>query len=357
MVEFTRVPRLVLCLLIASAPLLFLAATSAPSWMLQISGTNVSLRGASAVSDQVAWASGQGGTVLRTTSGGLTWQALRVPGAELLDFRDVDAFSDQVAYALSIGPGDASRIYKTTNGGADWTMQFANAEPAAFYDAMAFWDVDRGIAVSDTVDGEFVVITTEDGGRTWNRIPADRFPPALPNEGYFAASGTNVTVWGDSHVWLGTGAAERARVLRSTDAGRTWAVVDTPLAAGPTAGIFSIAFRDALTGLVVGGNYQQERTAADNLAVTRDGGATWTLVRGPDDAASALSGFRSVVAWKPGTQTAIAIGPSGADLSTDDGRTWARIDGPGFHTFSIEPGGAAGWAAGSVGRIGQLIGF
>jgi photosystem II stability/assembly factor-like uncharacterized protein len=339
------------------APVLAASVLVVPAWTLQTSGVNVSLRGVSAVNDQVAWASGQRGTVLRTVDGGSVWEAKPVDGAAQLDFRDVDAFSDQVAYALSIGPGDASRIYKTIDGGESWTPQFTNTDPAAFFDAMAFWDEQHGIAVSDTVDGAFVVIATDDGGATWTRIPPDRFPPALPNEGYFAASGTNVAVWGSSHVWLGTGAADTARVLRSADRGRTWQVAATPLAAGPTSGIYSIAFRDAMTGLVVGGNYEQAGTAVDNIAITADGGATWTLVRGPDDAPSALSGFRSVVAWRPGTSAVVAVGPTGTDLSTDDGRTWTPVPGPGFHTFSFAPDGARGWAAGSFGRIGVLSGF
>ena len=37
-------------------------------------------------------------------------------------------------------------------------------------------------------------------------------PPALPGEGAYAASGTNVAVFGHDHVWIGTTAA---RVLRS----------------------------------------------------------------------------------------------------------------------------------------------
>jgi photosystem II stability/assembly factor-like uncharacterized protein len=218
----------------------------------------------------------------------------------------------------------------------------------AFYDAMAFWDPDSGVAVSDSVDGRFVVRITGDGGRTWALVGADRLPPALSNEGYFAASGTNVAVIGSSHVWAGTGAAARARVLRSADRGRTWQVAETPLAAGPTSGIYSIAFRDTQNGVVVGGDYSKEAAAVDNVAFTADGGATWTL-------ASGLSGFRSVVRHVPGTtSTWLAVGPSGADISTDDGRTWAAVSGPGYDTFSFAPGRSYGWGAGSGGRIGRF---
>lgn len=321
----------------------------APAWTPQSSGVTVRLRGVSAVSDRDAWASGAGNTILRTEDGGATWKKLPNPSAvpaERLDFRDVDAVSATTAYALSIGAGTLSRIYKTTDAGLTWTMQFANADPDAFFDAMAFWDADHGIAVSDSVKGAFVIITTEDGGKSWNRVPADRLPPALENEGAFAASGTNVTVFGTSHAWFGTGAAARARVLHTPDRGRTWTIAETPLRAGQTSGIYSIAFRDAMNGVVVGGDYSKETEAIDNAAVTRDGGKTWTLVTG-------LTGFRSVVSYVPGQKASmLAVGPQGSDVSVDDGRTWMRVEGPGYDTFSFVPGAAVGWGAGARGTIG-----
>jgi photosystem II stability/assembly factor-like uncharacterized protein len=211
---------------------------------------------------------------------------------------------------------------------------------------MAFWDAESGIAVSDSVKGAFVIMTTIDGGATWKRVPANKLPAALPGEGAFAASGTNVAVWGRSNVWFATGAAERARVLRSTDRGATWLVAETPIASGPSSGIYSIAFRDAMNGMVVGGDYSRETEAIDNAAVTTDGGRTWTLVKG-------LTGFRSVVAYVPGqSSAAFAVGPQGSDLSTDNGRTWNKIEGPGFDTFSFSRGVAVGWGAGARGSIG-----
>jgi photosystem II stability/assembly factor-like uncharacterized protein len=332
---------LMICLVVTSF------INSRQEWGTQTSGVTVRLRGISAVNEKVAWASGAGSTILRTADGGTTWTRLPSPTADRLDFRDID---ERTAYVLSIGSGPASRIFKTADAGATWQPQFANQDPDAFFDAMAFWDADHGIAVSDSVSGRFVLITTEDGGRAWTPVPADRLPPALPNEGAFAASGTNVTVFGRDHVWFATGAAARARVLRSDDRGRTWHIADTPIPAGQSAGIYSIAFRDARHGVIVGGDYAKEAEAVDNVAITSDGGATWTLVR-----ERALTGFRSVVAYKPGTPgTFIAVGPLGSDLSTDDGKTWTRLEGPGYDTFSFAKSGVVGWAAGSQGRIGQL---
>ena len=151
---------------------------AALAWTDQPSGVTARLRGVSAVSDRVAWASGSGGTVLRTSDGGATWQSMNIPGAEKLDFRDVDAVSEQIAYVLSIGSGESSQIYKTIDSGRTWTLQFTNTDPKAFFDAMAFWDADRGIAFSDSVDGGLVILRTDNGGRADARAAAG-LPPAL----------------------------------------------------------------------------------------------------------------------------------------------------------------------------------
>jgi photosystem II stability/assembly factor-like uncharacterized protein len=317
-----------------------------PQWIVQTSGVNARLRGVSAVNTRVAWASGSGSTVLRTDDGGATWKNLIVT-SDALDFRDIDAIGPNTAYVLSIGNGPASRIYKTLDGGETWVLQFRNEDPKVFLDAMSFWDANHGIVIGDSVDGKFYILTTANGGHDWSRVPADALPPALENEGAFAASGTNIAVYGDGNAWIGLGAAARARVLRTTDGGRTWKISETPLKSGPSSGIFSIAFRDHKHGMIVGGDYQKEKEAIDNLALTDDGGETWTLAKG-------LSGFRSVVACVPGTKRVIAVGPGGGDYSNDGGKTWAPLSGPGFDTFSFARGQKFGWGAGAKGAIGRL---
>jgi photosystem II stability/assembly factor-like uncharacterized protein len=327
-------------------PFLLAAFFLSPTWSLQNSGVTARLRGVSAVNDRVSWASGSGSTVLRTDDGGALWKKLTVT-SDTLDFRDIDAIDEKTAYVLSIGNGAASRIYKTTDAGATWTLQFHNDDPKRFLDAMSFWDADHGIVIGDSIDRRFDILLTSNGGQTWTRVMPDILPPALENEGAFAASGTNIAVYAKKFAWIGLGAAARGRVLHTSDAGRHWKVFETPIRSGQSSGIFSIAFRDAKHGVIVGGDYQKEKEAVDNLAITSDGGVTWKLVKG-------LSGFRSVVTYVPGTQTLIALGPSGGDYSTDDGHTWASIPGAGADTFSIARGKRLGWGAGARGTIGRL---
>jgi photosystem II stability/assembly factor-like uncharacterized protein len=344
--------------ILALVSLLFAQHAGAPRWESQTSGAKVRFRGVSAASPLVAWASGERGTYARTTDGGRTWAVGNVPGAAELDFRDVDAFDANTAYLLSIGEGEKSRIYKTTDGGRTWKLQFKNSRPAAFFDAMAFWDREHGIAMSDPVEGRFLVITTADGGATWRETPPDGMPPALEGEGGFAASGTCITVEGKRNVWFGTGGTPGARVFRSTDGGRSWQVAATPFAHGKSAGIFSVAFRDAKRGVAVGGDYTKEGESKNNAATTEDGGRTWTII---NDAPP--SGYRSCVAYVRGArgrggarEFLVAVGPSGSDYSTDAGASWRSFGAEGFHTASFTRAGGAGWAAGEQGRIARYTG-
>jgi photosystem II stability/assembly factor-like uncharacterized protein len=248
----------------------------AQNHVVQKSNTTENLRGVSAISTRVVWASGTHGTYLRTLDGGETWTPRQVPGAEALDFRDVQAFSTDDAYLLSAGPGDQSRIYKTGDGGKAWTVQFTNNDPKGFYDCMAFWDFDNGIALGDPVDSKFELITTEDGVH-WKPLVPTSIPPAIDGEGAFAASGSCITVRGDSSVWFVTG-GKAARVFHSADRGKTWSVTETPIVHGEdSAGIVSISFRDDRHGVIAGGDYKHPEQQGANLATTDDGGAAWKL--------------------------------------------------------------------------------
>ena len=320
------------------------------NWQPQSSGTAERLRGVSAVSETVAWASGNHATVIRTLDGGKTWERLAVPGAEGLDFRDIEAFGADEAYVLAIGPGDRSRIYKTTDGGQSWRLQFTNPDPKAFYDAIAFWDRQSGIAVGDPVDGRFAIVRTTDGGRTWAKVDPAGMPAALEGDGAFAASGTILVAAGRRDAWFGTGGGAKARVFHSGDRGTTWTVSGTPIAAGTSsAGVFSIAIHDGKRGIAVGGDYRKEREPGDNVALTTDGGGTWSAP------ADRLRSFRSAVAYVPRSngRVVLAVGPAGSDISRDGGRTWSPIGDEGFHALSIAPDGTA-WAVGEKGAVAKL---
>ena len=333
----------------AAAACFFFILPAWAQWQSQMSGTDVQLRGVSAVSERVAWASGAKGTVLRTIDGGEHWANVSVAGAEALDFRDIQAFDWNMAFVLSIGPGEQSRIYKTTDGGKSWQLQFTNKDPKAFYDCFAFWDSKHGIAVSDSVEGKFPLIATSDGA-TWNPVAVKSMPAALPNEGAFAASGTCIATHGKQDVWFGTG-GPAARVFHSRDRGMNWTVTETPIQHGEASqGIFSLVFWTSRFGIAVGGDYKEPSRSEKTAAVTYDGGKTWKLVKHPP------SGYRSCVGLiaYPDSHF-IAVGSSGADISYH-GELWRQVNHLELNSINFA-GPNAGWAVGPQGMIVRLPDF
>jgi photosystem II stability/assembly factor-like uncharacterized protein len=314
----------------------------------QQSHTTALLQAVSAVDDRVVWVSGHRATWARTVDGGRTW----VPGAmtgpdSALEFRDVQAVSATTAYLLAAGPGEQSRIYKTTDAGRNWALQFINRDSAAFYDCFDFWDATHGIAVSDAAHGKMIVIRTDDGEH-WSAAADDGMPPALPGEGSPAAGGTCLIVKGRARAWFGT--EPPARVYRSDDRGLHWAAAATPIVAGEATGVATLAFRDERHGMALGGRLLKPDDRSDSVAaVTRDGGETWTLVHRPT-----FSGAVYGAAVVPGTPGAIvAAGPKGLSWTGNDGGSWAALSNSAYWAVGCAPHGAC-WAVGPGGRITRV---
>jgi len=203
-----------------------------------------SFRGIAAVDDSTCWVSGTGGAILRTTDRGENWQHLPIPGADSLDFRDIEAFGLDTAVVMSIGSGIQSRIYRTEDGGKNWDLVHQNGYAKGFYDAVVFWDNGYGVLQGDPIGGRLFILITADGGRTWREISREQMPEVKDGEYAFAASGTHLVTTPGGHAWIGTGGVN-ARVLHSSDYGKTWSSVSTPMIQGePSTGIFSLAFVD-----------------------------------------------------------------------------------------------------------------
>lgn len=324
--------------------ILFFAATVSAQWVKQNVDTTASLRGLSAVNEKIVWASGTGGTVIRTIDGGKTWKVMAVAGAEKLDFRDVEAFDANTAYILSIGNGEASRIYKTTDGGAMWKEQFRNKDEKAFYDAIACWDRNNCLAMSDPVDGKYVFVETMDG-TNWKSRNSVHHAIALTGEAAFAASGTCLIASGKTTAFLVSGGTA-ARVFKSNDRGQTWLAANTEIIKGtPGSGIFSVAMSDTTNGVIVGGNYEKPSEANSNLAFTTDGSETWKL-------GSGLGGYRSGVTYVD-KKTILAVGTNGSDITRDGGKTWKILGKEDLNAVQSK-GRKATWAVGPKGMVVKL---
>jgi photosystem II stability/assembly factor-like uncharacterized protein len=327
------------------------AATKGPWWVVQTSGVDTNLRGIAVSENQetgrapvpVIWASGSNGVILRSVDRGKTWERLHVAGGEALDFRSIQAFDAVTAYVMSSGDGDKSRIYKTTDGGATWRLQYTDKRAGFFLDALVCSGPESCFALGDPVDGKFVLLATPDG-ENWKELPRGSMPEALPSEGAFAASGTCLSVWG-ADIYFATG-GPAARLFHSHDLGKTWSVVETPIAHGnPSSGIFSIG-RITDTVVVLGGDYKQPNRSEGTAAYSLDEGKTWKL------AAQQPGGYRSAVAWVDGG-TLAAVGPNGEDVSEDEGVHWRRTDSLDLNALTVL-GYFDGWAVGPKGTIARI---
>ncbi len=338
-------------------PLLLLAIAffdAAPWWQVQTSGVDSNLRGVSvsyAPSDKhdyVVWASGSNGVILRSTDEGGTWTQLSVKGGDNLDFRGIKGFDAETAYVMSSGDGDKSRIYKTTDSGKSWRLQYSDKRPGFFLDSLVCDSQAHCLALSDPVDGRFLVLGTDDGEH-WKELPRDKMPAALPKEGAFAASGTSIAICdrGD-HIYFGTGGGAGTRVFHSADHGRSWTALEIPIASGnASSGIFGVACGGFLVA-AVGGDYKDPANAKRVTAYSNDFGATWHL------AEQQPGGYRSGVG-ECGYGDFAAVGPNGTDISHDErgeAMHWQRTDKLNLNAVSFE--GQAGWAVGPKGTIARF---
>jgi photosystem II stability/assembly factor-like uncharacterized protein len=321
-----------------SALFLF-AGAAGGQWEAVHVSTTASLRGLSVVNQNVVWASGTEGTVIRTVDGGKHWSVITVPGAEKLDFRGIRAFDANTAVIISSGPAEKSqaRIYRTTDGGTTWKQVFEEKRAGAFFDGVAFWDRKHGIVLSDPVDGRFALFTTDDGGETWQQIASAALPPALPNEGAFAASNSCLTVQGSKSVWFATGGASVARVFRSSNGGRTWTVAKTPMhPTNASSGIFSLAFQGTKNGIAVGGDYAHpESSDLPSVLYTSDGGKSWEIGTPTNPSGMYLSSVAFF--WHPGEDSILAGGIKGALISAG-GSAWMKESDQNLNAIAVTEG-------------------
>ena len=375
-------------------------------WQMQESGTTAGLRGIDSVDGSVAWASGTGGTVLKTVNGGAHWTKCAVPDADkdgaTLDFRGVQAWDANTAVVMASGPGDKSRLYKTTDGCKTWMLLVKNIDPDGFYDSIAFWDRKHGILVGDpvrsmptafnTADGSttrdvikfekprFLTLMTNNEGRDWAYWPVEKTDPPEPGSvggAAFAASNSSVflvrEISADStgHVyktvlgWIGIGGKGGARIFIGFAVAADQAPSEmhwsrpmrVPLTGGKeSSGVFSLAFRlernlnskidftgdRYYRGIAVGGDYTKPNDSTGTAAWTEDSGQHWTASTTPPH------GFRSSVQWSESLKLWITAGNNGSDISRDDGRTWQLLDDGNWNALSLP------FVVGPNGRIAKL---
>lgn len=331
---------------------LFNAPMQARWWKVQTSGIDTNLRAVSAtyaydrngMQFPVVWTSGSNGVILKSIDQGKTWWRLHVKDDDALDFRGIVAFSENRAYVMSSGDGDKSRIYKTTDGGETWNLQYSDNRKEFFLDSMACNYETECLALGDPINSKFTLLKTADG-KHWNPLPTDNLPAALPGEGAFAAS-NSCLIFSRQDIYFGTGGPV-ARVFHSTDGGLSWTVARTPLVQGnASSGIFAVG-TDGDRIIVVGGDYRDPDYSERVAAASLDNGKAWQL------APHQPGGFRSALAHIDHGRM-VAVGPNGEDVTEDSGAHWKHTDSLNLNAVVILDVGT-GWAVGPHGTIARFV--
>ena len=235
-----------------------------------------------------------------------------------LEFRSI-AQTEKAIFVLSIG--NPALLYKINKKDLSATLVYKENHEKVFYDAIQFWNNKEGIAIGDPTQDCFSIIITRDGGNSWNKIPCQNLPKIDEGEAFFAASNTNICIKG-SKTFLVSGGT-KSRVFVSDNKGISWNVYDTPITQGHAmTGIFSADFLNENTGIVVGGNYEEQSDNSANKAITNDGGKTWKLI-GVNEG----FGYASCVQFAPhfNGNELVTVGTTGVYFSNSQGTSWEKL--------------------------------
>lgn len=307
---------------------------------------STSIRAILAINKEEMLFAGSRGDIGLTEDGGKTWdiQFINYQDSIKPHFRSIAKTSESL-FAMSIA--NPALLYKISFG--EQKIVYKEEHEKVFYDAMTFLDDKTGIAIGDPIGGCTSIIMTHDGGNTWSKIDCSQLPEVKDGEASFAASNTNIAFVNNT-IWVVTGGT-RARVLKSSDKGKTWKIINTPIIQGDgPQGIYSVDFHNENIGIIMGGNFSKSEENIANKAITTDGGETWTLV-----ANGKSPNYKSCVQYIPDTngKEIIAVGKTGVSFSNDGGHTWKDVSKDGYYAIQFVDKNTA-WLSGNK-KIGKLV--
>jgi len=285
------------------------ASVILPQWTKLTSPTTSVIRYLKAVNEQVLWACGYAGVVIKSTDGGNTWNATTVTDATF-DNLSMDAIDANTAWVTgTVGSNVDAAIWKTTDGGATWVQQWR--DPLTFSDGIKFFDANNGVAYFDpSPANEWIVLTTSNGGTTWNKVAQQNLPPADGANSEYGLA-TAMFTYGNN-VWFTAYSNVDSRVYYSTDRGLTWGKSPALITTASSGSLF-IAPLSATKLVALGGDGWP--------GYSEDGGKTWNF---PSTTSIGVA-CRSL-ALVPGTNSLLAVGTGGKSMiSRDGGLTWTAI--------------------------------
>lgn len=310
-----------------------------------------SFRGMSIATDGSVWVSGSKGTIGKSIDNGKTWTWLHPAGFEKRDFRDIEAFSKTEALAMAVdSPGI---ILRTEDGGANWNVVYENHTPGVFLDALCFRNKNEGVCAGDPLpDGRLLIITTTNGGKTWQNLPEEQCPAVEKGEAMFAASGGNISVHSsDKHAFI---------LVTGGMLSRLWTIY--PFSAGKKPGFVSLPVKQGgqMTGanaVLVAGSYTMIPAGDYNEPARSDSNFAVRYKKRPPKLIELAGGYKSSLADN-GEGLRVACGITGISMHEGPSAAypvpWKVISGEPFHVVRNIPGTKTFLLAGSRGRMALL---
>ncbi len=326
---------------------LFLCNTSfarkLPQFEIHTLNTSASFRAISVVDDSVVWLGGSKGTVCLSTNGGVNWKILTVKGFETADFRSLYAFDS--LHAVVANAGSPAVILITKDAGQTWKEVYRNADTAAFFDGIDFWNNKKGVIYGDPIRGRLLMLETIDGGNYWLPVLAPVIPKLPNGEASFAASCSNVHCLPNGGFVIATGGVG-SHLMFTKSRCTSFDTISTPMNhTSSTTGVFSFTVDKHGNGILVGGDYKNDTSTINHNFICRKWGKRWIKPIKP------TRGYRECVIQLKGKRY-LAIGPNGADYSANGGMNWqAASDIKGLHTVRKARKGKLVVAAGQKGII------
>jgi photosystem II stability/assembly factor-like uncharacterized protein len=274
----------------------------------------------------------------QTSDGGSTWREMAVgaPAEGLVHSSMVDHTHIWVCT-------DHGRIYRTTDGGVSWAVQFYDTSKTKFFNYIKMFDLNNGVAEGDgPPSARAIVLKTTDGGDHWTSVPN-------------SLEGSSGSIWQridfvnrDVGYFFVSGFGPQG-LFKTTDGGVTWSETNyPPFASGYPPYAEVIRFYNERIGLAIPEKGLVYRTV--------DGGASWKLFTSPH------TGSGNDIEFIPGNPAKVWMTDySKLYFSTDTGRTWSEKLSTGGLRDIIFVNDKCGWLLGDKGILyrtttGGLVG-
>jgi photosystem II stability/assembly factor-like uncharacterized protein len=322
--------------------LVLISVSAKAQWTIQAFENKPSFRAIGFLDAENIWLSGSKGSILKSSDGGKTWRNVCPEKFKAFDFRGIAVLNTQEIVTMSAGDGSEGKAFllKTVDGGNTWNVVLEKKEKGVFFDTVKFQDTKNGFVLGDAIDLKPYLLQTKDGGLTWKRV--QNLPDIMVGEASFAASNSCISI-SKNQIWFNT----QNRIFHSKNLGKTWTVLETPFESGQSLGIFGTFFFSENKGIIVGGDYVDDKKPTLQYAYTDNACKFWQTKENYFG-----NGLTECISKVTNTQM-ISVGTIGTAISSDNGNTWVAKDKEPFHVISCK--GNKCVAAGGNGRIGVWL--